>query len=139
MTNFLKETREVIKANNKTTDDVIWVGNGEYVISWSDFEKIANVDYDSGYGAQEMPTDILIVGKDWWMEREEYDGAESWSFKTLPKKQEKTKPFKHITIEHCMWMSLADLNDEKKRKEHTKWLHNKQKEEIKEYGKVLTT
>lgn len=139
MTNFLQETKNVIKANGKTIEDVLWVGNGEYVISWADFEKISNVEYDSGYGAQEMPTDILVVGKDWWMEREEYDGAESWSFKTMPRKQSKTKPFKYVTIEHCMWMSLADLNSEKKRKEHEKLLHNKQKEELKKYGKVLTT
>lgn len=97
MTNLLEETKEILKEYDKITSEVEWVGNGEYVISWEDFEKIADVEYNSGYGSQEIAGDLLVVGDTWWLERDEYDGSEDWAFKTLPNKNKKTKPFSCVT------------------------------------------
>ena len=49
MTNFLKETRDVLKAWGKAPSEVEWVGSsdGKYAISWQEFKAIANVEYDS--------------------------------------------------------------------------------------------
>lgn len=110
MTNLLQETRSYIEKCEKTTDDVKWVGNGEYVISWEEFTKIADVEYDSGYGAQEIASDLLIVGDNWWLEREEYDGSEGWSFKTMPLKNKETKSFSKV--KGGMWNNLDDLTKE---------------------------
>lgn len=86
MTNLLKETREFLEFCIKTTDDVNWVGSndGKYVISWTEFEKIANFEYDAGYGSQKIAPNLVVVGDNWWISRAEYDGAEDWIFNTLP-------------------------------------------------------
>ena len=42
------------------------------------------INSDSGYGSAEIREDLVIVGKDWWLERDEYDGSEWWAFHTMP-------------------------------------------------------
>jgi hypothetical protein len=98
-TNLLKETLTDLQANNKTTNDVYWVGSrdGLFVINWESFELIAEkTDYYSGYGAQEIARDLVVVGLNWWLERHEYDGAESWRFKTMPKMAKEWDPFNNV-------------------------------------------
>lgn len=93
MINFLIETKEILKRNNKSSKDVLWVGNAESCISWQDFVKIANFEYDDGLGIQEIAKDLLVVGDNWWLERHEYDGSEWWEYKELPKKPDGTDIF----------------------------------------------
>ena len=116
MKNLLEETIKILESNHKNKNDVMWIGNGEYVISWTDFEKIANIEYNNGYGAQEIASDLLVVGKDWWLERHEYDGAEGWDFKSLPQKDVKTKPFHYVKVDEkrgtsCGWATIQNLED----------------------------
>ena len=98
--NLLSETLEVLQESGKSPEkDVKWVGsaNGKYAITWKEFKKIASqVEYDNGYGGQEIANDLVVVGKNWWLERGEYDGSEWWAIKKLPEKQLKTKDFKHL-------------------------------------------
>jgi hypothetical protein len=70
----------------KTTEDVMWVGSrdGKYAISWEQFESIANVEYDAGYGGQEVVMDLVVVGHGWWLSRGEYDGSEWWNYNSPP-------------------------------------------------------
>ena len=82
--NLLRETIRELKDNKKKEKDVLWVGNKDIYITWNEFKKIADIEYDAGYGGQEVATDLLIVGKDFWLERQEYDGSEWWGFKELP-------------------------------------------------------
>jgi hypothetical protein len=42
------------------------------------------VNYDDGFGGNEIPLSLVVVGDDWWLERGEYDGSEWWEFKRLP-------------------------------------------------------
>lgn len=96
---IVKETEAVLGRNHKATKDVEWVGSkdGEYAISWEDFAtKFKNVDYYKGYGFQEIATDLVVVGSDWWLERREYDGSEWWEYKELPVKSKKPKVFDKI-------------------------------------------
>lgn len=85
MINLLQETLSVLEENGKTIEDVLWVGNKYNKTSWSNFESVANITYDNGYGGNEIASDLLIVGDGWWLERGEYDGSEWWEFKKLPK------------------------------------------------------
>jgi hypothetical protein len=92
---LLEETLEVLKRYGKSEEDVEWVGSPEW--GWftrEDFREVAkDVWYDNGYGIEEIARDLVVVGKDWWLERESYDGAEWWEFKTPPKKpKEYRKP-----------------------------------------------
>ena len=84
MTNLLEETIKDLHDNNKTFDDVIWIGNDEVYIDKEIFMKRANKKYDSGYGGNEVDLALKIVGKDFWLERHEYDGSEWWEYKAMP-------------------------------------------------------
>lgn len=117
--NLLEETIEIITSHGKTINDVLWVGDEEIKTSWEDFACLANIKYNSGYGASEVAVDLLIVGKDWWLERSEYDGAEWWDFKTIPTKPNKTMKLKALTIGQakclglkvsCGWENLSTIN-----------------------------
>jgi hypothetical protein len=48
------------------------------------FLKGLDRTYDSGYGSQELFGHVWLSDGS-WLERHEYDGAESWSHKRLPK------------------------------------------------------
>lgn len=92
MQNLLEETLLELSAHRKTPSDVYWVGlRSETFCSWKEFSQVANFDYNDGYGGQEINDDLMVVGKDWWLERHEYDGAEWWEFKKLPDKPENSK------------------------------------------------
>jgi len=91
---LLEETINILKEENKTPDDILWCGSKTFgYFTWNDFERIADTQYDSGYGGQEVATDLLIVGKNFWLERHEYDGSEWWEYKEQP-----TKPDNKINL-----------------------------------------
>lgn len=87
--NLLNETHDSLLRGGKTPADVKWVGNSEFYFTWNEFASIADFEYDDGYGGQNIAHDLLVVGKDFWLERHEYDGSEWWEYKELPKKPEK--------------------------------------------------
>ena len=77
--NLLSETKKVLKVYDKNPSDVKWIGSLSYgYFDWEYFSKIANIDYDDGFGGQEVASDLKIVGDNWWLERHEYDGSEWW-------------------------------------------------------------
>lgn len=87
MINFLKETMEELDQCKKDFyEDVLWIGtsDGKAKIFHDDFIVMANFEYDNGYGGAEIRSDFVLVGADWWLEREGYDGSEWWSFKQIP-------------------------------------------------------
>jgi hypothetical protein len=107
MINLLEETLLELRQQNKTVSDVRWIGATNYgYATWDDFAKVANVRYDNGFGAQEVASDLVIVGDDWWLERYEYDGSESWDYKTIP-----TKPEKRITLTRVARGSWSELKE----------------------------
>lgn len=88
--NLLEETRKELEANGKTIFDIEWFGTEEFVID-HDIQKLFLIDYDNGYGGNEIPMELIVVGKDFWLERHEYDGSEWWEYKSIPKKPEVVK------------------------------------------------
>lgn len=92
MANLLKETFECLEKNGKSMLDIEWIGGDTFTISKEDFMRLANVTYDNGYGGQEVPYDLVLVGKDFWLERKEYDGSEWWEMKMKPIKPSEEKP-----------------------------------------------
>ncbi len=93
--NFLTETIGTLTSQNLGPNDVRWVGtrNGLFVVTWEEFAKFADVEYDDGFGGEEIPLELVVVGDDWWLERHEYDGSEWWEFKTKPTVSSDPKPF----------------------------------------------
>lgn len=84
--NLLRETLQALTRAGKTIADIEWIGDSDYTGTWDDFAKIADFEYDAGYGGVEINQGLLIVGRDWWLERCEYDGSEWWEFKQLPRR-----------------------------------------------------
>lgn len=107
--NLLTETLDDMKEIGKTPDDVVYVRMtkdtgfwsslddsypDEILIDFDTFKELANREYDSGYGSNEVNTSTVILFKDnTVMHRWEYDGAEGWEYiklpKALPKKYDK--------------------------------------------------
>lgn len=86
--NLKDETFEILNDYGKTWDDVEWIGSvsRNLTIDKNQFLILADREYDNGYGGNEVSLDLVVVGKDFWLERHEYDGSEWWEFKQLPKK-----------------------------------------------------
>ena len=83
--NLYDETVAFLADHNKSFDDVVFVSGNGHEIELNNFIKISReYDYYEGYGGNEVPMDLMIVGEDWWIERHEYDGSEWWEYKALP-------------------------------------------------------
>lgn len=50
---------------------------------YEEFLSALDVEYDSGYGGQELFGRVWLT-QDVWLERHEYDGSEWWTVKKLP-------------------------------------------------------
>ena len=99
--NLLQETREELRSNGYTPQDVAWVGsrNGKYVGTWEDFVRIANRRYNPGYGSNQVSLELVVVLLDGaWLERHEYDGSEWWEFKRTPEMQQQTHPITEVFV-----------------------------------------
>jgi hypothetical protein len=102
MTNLLEETLESIEETKHSTADVVWVGsaNGTRAIAWDEFTLVADINYDSGYGGNEIPLDLVLVFSDGsWLQRGEYDGAEWWDFCNVPTREATASKFKFNVVE----------------------------------------
>lgn len=105
MKNLLTETAEILLQCKKVKDDVRWVGvryagvgreDTGLSFTWEQFSAVANLEYDNGFGGNEVEGSLVVVGDDWWLERGEYDGSEWWEFKTMPTKPPSGMPTKDI-------------------------------------------
>ena len=94
MINLYTETTEALKEKKLTWDNVLWIGmKRKYFDEESDrveipkevfIEQAKNTNYDNGYGRAEINLSLIIVGDNWWLEREQYDGSEWWAYKKMP-------------------------------------------------------
>ena len=116
MTNLLKETEHVLKIYKKKPSDIDWIGSkdGKYAIDWERFKNLAaSIDYDAGFGAQEIARDLVVVFKDGdWLVRDEYDGAETWELQSLPKKRVRSKPIYRLCAneDEVGWKTIDYMN-----------------------------
>ncbi len=107
--NLLAETIEILEKHGKTLDDIDWFGGEDFQISREQFIELANIEYDPGYGRQEIANDLILVGKDFWLERHEYDGAEWWAFKCPPPKPPEIRVIH--TLSEAGWGTLKQINE----------------------------
>ena len=115
MKNLWKETICDLAENGKTWDDVIGICCDDFQITKEQFEKLANREYDNGYGGAEVAQDLMIVGADFWLERHEYDGSEWWECKQMPNLAEKPLVSVDRLIRDCghyLTDTLKSLNED---------------------------
>lgn len=115
--NLLAETIRDIQNSKHTPDDVIYIGSRDgYACTWEQFVVLADVEYNAGFGGQEVASDLEIRFRDGsWLERYEYDGAEDWVYRAPFELPTATKPITRLTRgDSGGWRTLADLNEERK-------------------------
>lgn len=94
MKNLYDETVKFLLEHGKLMSDVVFVSGNGHEIPLDNFietTKAYDYDYDIRFGNEEVPIDLLVVGKDWWIERHGHDGSEWWEYKTIPKKPKTIK------------------------------------------------
>ena len=115
--NLLKETLSDIQDSGHSPSDIAFIGSeiSGHCCSWEQFEKLADFNYNDGFGSQKIATDLIIVFKDGSkMWRGEYDGSESWEYGTPFKKPEITKPISCLGGNEFMWDTLHDIDTKNK-------------------------
>lgn len=94
--NFLEETITAVEQNGYLIQDIIFIGSVEsgHECTWDEFCKLADFEYDDGYGMQFVPIDLTIAMVDGGrFYRYEFDGDEGWQFlqPILPNRYRKPK------------------------------------------------
>ena len=122
MANLLRETIEILEEHGKTIKDIVAVQGNDFGISVENFIRLANTIYDDGYGAPKVAVDLFVIGDDFWLERQEYDGSEWWEYKERPAILENILEVTALTINQCKidyfvgWETLKRLNFESEEK-----------------------
>lgn len=111
--NLLEETIANLNEIGKTSDEIKFIGNTEgYSCTWDEFVNLANFDYDNGYGAAKIATDLIIVFNDnSVMSRGEYDGSEWWDYTPkfiMPKVK---LPIKRLTYKNSFLSTLKEMHE----------------------------
>lgn len=113
--NLKKETLAFLKENGKTVKDIRWIGSKDIAIPQDLFWKLADSEYNEGFGGAEVADDLVIVGDNWWLERGEYDGAEWWEFKTLPTKPSVEKEVITVIKKYSYRDTLREIDEEERK------------------------
>lgn len=116
--NLLSETIDAIKDSGHTPEEIYYIGSRKscHSCTWEEYKKLANIEYDNGYGAQKVASDLIIVfsdGQSMW--RDEYDGAEGWEFAKpfLPPDQQKPISRLVVSKKEIGWKTLEEINQNK--------------------------
>lgn len=97
-------------------EDIVFIGSAdnEYSMAgWREFRDLADVEYDDGYGAPEVATDLEIWFQDGtYFVRAEYDGSEWWDA-VIPRanQESSTKRITRLIVspKEIGWMTLAEM------------------------------
>lgn len=110
--NLLEETNKFLQFYNKTLSDVKFIFGNDYRISVDNFVEIAkDTYYDAGLGVQEVAKDLILIGKDFYATRYEYEGTEGWEYVPMPF----NIPEETVRVEKLkggMWKTLKQINEE---------------------------
>ena len=87
--NLLGQTKEILEKHGNTLKDIEWFGSARVRLV-GNLKKALDFSYNSGFGIEEVFEDLILVGKDFWLERHEYDGSEWWEYKVIPSKPKKS-------------------------------------------------
>ena len=107
--NLKQETLQILERHGLSVDDIEWIGTREYTIPFDRELSVLDVDYDNGFGGQEISEELIVVGKYFWLERHEYDGSEWWEFKAMPIKPNEVRGY--TKVEGGSWETLEEINE----------------------------
>ena len=110
--NLYDEAVRILEIYGKTMQDIVFIQGSKFRISWDNFVSVAKeTNYDNGFGAQEVAMDLVLVGDDFWLEREEYDGSEGWAFKQIPLPVRRVEAVENLSVhgKQIGWETLEDI------------------------------
>lgn len=115
--NLLEETTKAIYTSNHTLQEIVFLGSMDsgHCCTWSEFQQLADIEYDEGFGLQNVALDLVIVFSDGTrLERADYDGQESWRLIKPFKMPTEAHPIKALVRneedKHAYARTLAELN-----------------------------
>lgn len=118
MTTIYDYLLEVLKEHNKTINDIDWIGCTEFKIDKKKFlEYIKSCEYNEI--SLNLPYDLIIVGKDFWLEQTEDFGIEIFKYYTLPSEPKRTENllcFSDLEIDIEYEKKSLDVNNPKGKK-----------------------
>ena len=112
--NLLEETKQAIANSGHKIGDIVFIGSegSGHECSWEQFKKLADFEYDDGFGAPHIALDLVIVfedGQKMW--RHDYDGSENWEFSSPFKRPATKLPIKSLGGNGTMWDTLKDIQE----------------------------
>lgn len=110
---FLVETERALQYAGKAPSQVRWVGSrdGTFYVSWEEFVAFAApLTYQRFSGNDVIARDLVIVGADWWMERTEVGGVQSWELKEYPRRKGSGLTFRKILSTRGSPASIRRMN-----------------------------
>lgn len=114
--NLLEQTKKAIGRSNHSIEDIVYIGSRRtgHSCTWDDFCKLADKEYDDGYGSQEVAEDLTITFKDnSILLRWEYDGREWWKYIYPIPPESQRSPIKEIFIDDYL-DSLEEIANRKR-------------------------
>lgn len=69
MINFLDYTKKYLQLHKKKFKDIVWIGSqdGSKKISWTNFNKLANIDFAPEWNYPQFARNLVIVGNNWYL------------------------------------------------------------------------
>ena len=114
MSTFLEDTKDEIKNSGHIVENIVFIGSEEsgHSCTWNKFKKLADEEYDAGFGSSQVALDLIIVFSDGIvMRRGEYDGSEWWEYNKPFERPKKCKKIKCLFAIEIGWESLEDINE----------------------------
>lgn len=113
--NLLRETKSAIRKSGHAIGDIVFIGSRKsgHCCTWKEYRKLADVEYDNGYGDQQVASDLTICfrdGSSMW--RSERDGAEGWEFAkpfSMPKRRKSIVRLV-ASPDDIGWMTIGEMN-----------------------------
>ena len=97
--NLLQETQRAIEAAKLSPKRITFIGldDGSLGCTWAEFEQLANIDYNDGYGGAEVHMDLVVLFDNGsWLSRDEYDGSEWWIHNKKPRVPRSYEPLTKV-------------------------------------------
>lgn len=85
MYTILESLIKLLKENKKSISDICWIGSQDFSIPIDNFCQLASTipEYERD---NDVAEDIIISGKDFWVEREIFENNGKWVYKVTPQK-----------------------------------------------------
>ena len=74
---------DILSLHTFAVDKVLELPVGYTLEQYNQFLEDLDFHYDGGYGIQQLEGTIWMINGE-WIERDEYDGSEWWSYKKCP-------------------------------------------------------